>query len=83
MHFPRDINFTFHPQWHEQYAFIIDKSRQLRQNLASPLKYQQNLKRHPDSKGFKNTAKIKFKGIKSKDMYNLVPYLAGKQVLPV
>jgi hypothetical protein len=33
--------------------------------------------------GFKNAAKIKLKGIKSKDIYNLVPYPAGKQVLPI
>jgi hypothetical protein len=25
--FPRDINFIFHPQWHKQYAFTIDKGR--------------------------------------------------------
>jgi hypothetical protein len=34
IHFSRDINFIFYPQWHEQYTFAIDKGRQLRQDLA-------------------------------------------------
>ena len=83
MHFPRDMNFTFRPQWHEQYTFATDEGRRLKQDLAPPPKHWQNLRGHLDSKGFKNTAKIELKGIKSKDIYNLVPYLAGKQVLPV
>ena len=41
-------------------------------------KYWQNLKGYLDNKGFKNAAKIELKGIKSKDIYNLVPYLAEK-----
>ena len=83
MHFPRDINFIFYPQWYEQYAFTIDKNRQLRQDLAPLLKYQQNLKGYLNSEGFKNIAKIELKGIKNKNIYNLVPYLVGKQVLPI
>ena len=34
MLFPGDTNFTFRPQWHEQYTFTTDKGRQLRQDLA-------------------------------------------------
>ena len=78
MLFPGDINFIFRLQWHEQYAFAIDKGRQLKQDLAPPPKHQQNLRGYLNSKKFKNTAKIELKGIKSKDIYNLVPYLAGK-----
>ena len=74
MLFPGDTNFTFRPQWHEQYAFATDEGRRSRQDLAPPPEHWQNLRGHPDSEGFKDAARIELEGIKSKDTYDLVPH---------
>ena len=50
--------------------------------FGSKVKYKFLYKKHSLA-GFKNIVKIKLKGIKSKNIYNLIPYLAEKQILPI